>query len=94
MYTLKYLSNGIISDLETDGLDTMLDVLIKNKVKDVNFMCRDGYCGYCKCIKTSGDIEYKEEPMVVLRDNEFLPCISKPKSNIEFRNILDVKKPD
>lgn len=67
----------------TDGKDTVLEVLEKNKMKPYS-MCREGYCATCKMTLKSGEVEYIDDPLAILEDNEFLPCISKAKTDIEI----------
>ena len=82
MMLIKYISNGVETVIESDGEDNILESLIKNKIDGLSYMCRSGYCSYCKCIKMDGDIEYSEEPVAYIKNNEMLPCISHPKGNI------------
>ncbi|MDN3653279.1 class I ribonucleotide reductase maintenance protein YfaE [Thalassotalea ponticola] len=50
---------------------------------DIQYHCRDGFCGACRCNLIQGDIEYVNgEPLAFIRDGEFLPCCSIPTSDI------------
>lgn len=60
---------------------TILETLLSEKVEGVRFMCKQGYCGQCKC-KIEGKVEMREEPLVMLQKDEVLPCISYPLSDI------------
>lgn len=56
--------------LKSQGLESSID-----------FHCREGFCGACKCKKVKGDIEYTTEPLAYLEDDEFTPCIAKITGN-------------
>ncbi|WP_076414979.1 2Fe-2S iron-sulfur cluster-binding protein [Shewanella sp. UCD-KL12] len=45
--------------------------------KVTDFQCRDGYCGFCKTKLISGEVTYNVEPLVLLRDDEVLPCVGR-----------------
>lgn len=81
MFGVK-LSNGvaIIFDGNTQ---TLLEALERNKL-EINFQCREGYCGACRCKLISGDVSYINEPLAFVRKGEFLPCCSIPVTNIEI----------
>ncbi|MBH0039692.1 MULTISPECIES: class I ribonucleotide reductase maintenance protein YfaE [unclassified Pseudoalteromonas] len=49
---------------------------------DIEFHCRDGYCGACRCKLLKGDICYFIEPLAHVRSGEILTCCSKPLSDI------------
>lgn len=91
MHLIKYDTGDKIYEVESDGNKSVLDSLIDSGVDDINYMCRDGYCGYCKCDKGSGEVYYKEEPMVILKNNEFLPCVAIPRGDVVFKSILSKK---
>lgn len=51
----------------------------------IPYQCRDGYCGACRCKKISGSVAYIKEPMAWINDDEILPCISVPKSDLALK---------
>jgi ferredoxin len=63
--------------------DTVLETLEKNKIKPYS-MCKQGFCATCKMTLKSGSVEYIDEPIAILEDNEILPCICKPTTDIEI----------
>lgn len=67
----------------TDGNDTILQALEKNKIKPYS-MCKEGFCATCKMVLKTGSIEYIDEPIAILEKNEILPCICKAKTDIEI----------
>lgn len=60
---------------------TILQNLESHQVT-VEFQCREGFCGACRMTKVIGNVEYTEQPIALLRDNEILPCCCKPTSDI------------
>lgn len=66
--------------------DTVLESLEKHNV-EVHYHCREGFCGACRCVLKSGEIEYTIDPLAYINDNEILMCCSKPMSDIEITLI-------
>ena len=62
---------------------TLLDALELQNLT-VNFQCREGYCGACRCKLLSGAVSYINEPLAFVRNGEFLPCCSTPDTDIEI----------
>ncbi|MDP5135504.1 class I ribonucleotide reductase maintenance protein YfaE [Rheinheimera baltica] len=62
---------------------TLLDALEQQRLQ-VNFHCREGYCGACRCKLLRGEIRYINEPLAFVRQGEFLPCCSIPVNDIEI----------
>lgn len=50
----------------------------------VEYQCRSGYCGSCRCRMTKGTVIYRQEPLALVNDGEILPCCSRPASDIEL----------
>lgn len=42
---------------------------------NVEYQCREGYCGSCRTKLLEGDVRYTTEPMAFVRQGEILPCI-------------------
>lgn len=62
---------------------TLLTALEQHKLQ-VNFHCRQGYCGACRCKLVQGEVQYLNEPLAFVRKGEFLPCCSIPLTDIEI----------
>lgn len=62
---------------------TLLDALEAQK-QQVNYQCREGYCGACRCKLLSGSVSYINEPLAFVRKGEILPCCSIPITDIEI----------
>ncbi|AQQ01327.1 MULTISPECIES: class I ribonucleotide reductase maintenance protein YfaE [Pseudoalteromonas] len=65
------------------GCPSLLHCLESKKI-DVAFQCREGYCGACRAILVSGNVEYNEEPLAFVREGEILLCCCKPNGNISI----------
>ncbi|KKK99815.1 2Fe-2S ferredoxin-like protein [Rheinheimera mesophila] len=62
---------------------TLLDAL-EAQQQQVNYQCREGYCGACRCKLLSGTVSYLNEPLAFVRKGEILPCCSIPTTDIEI----------
>jgi len=63
--------NGVKYVLNTQK--TLLENL-ETQAIPVEFHCRDGHCGACKCKLVSGNVSYTTTPLAYLREGEILPC--------------------
>jgi len=50
----------------------------------VNYHCRDGTCGACRCKLNFGSVTYTTEPLAYIRDGEILTCCSRPDTDIDI----------
>lgn len=50
----------------------------------VEYQCRSGYCGSCRCRMTEGKVTYRQQPLALVNDGEILPCCCIPESDIEL----------
>ncbi len=69
--------------IEADPNKTVLENLECAKIKTFS-MCKEGYCSTCRMNLIEGEIEYIEDPIAILDNSEFLPCICKPKSDLKI----------
>lgn len=68
--------------VEFDGsVPNLLNALEQQQLQ-VNFQCREGYCGACRCKLLQGEVRYLQEPLAFVRQGEFLPCCSVPLTDI------------
>jgi len=65
------------------GQRNLLEFLEQHQ-QSVNFHCREGFCGACRCKLLSGEVRYLQEPLAFVRRGEFLPCCSVPLSTISI----------
>ncbi|HBN88338.1 class I ribonucleotide reductase maintenance protein YfaE [Rheinheimera aquimaris] len=76
------ISGGAVIDFD-GSRRTLLDALEQQKL-GVNFHCREGYCGACRCKLLQGEVRYLNEPLAFVRKGEFLPCCSIPLTDIDI----------
>lgn len=62
---------------------TILESLEKASIQ-TEFHCREGFCGACRCRIKSGEVEYTVDPLAFIDDDEILPCVTKPLTDIEI----------
>jgi len=67
----KLTVNGVAYLLDTQK--TLLENIERNAIK-VEYQCRDGHCGVCKCQLLSGRISYIRAPLAYCRNHDILPC--------------------
>ena len=53
--------NTLLADLEAQGIP-------------IEYHCREGYCGACRCKLVSGKVDYTVDPLAFIDDDEILPC--------------------
>jgi ferredoxin len=63
--------------------NTLLETIEQNKI-EIQYHCREGYCGACRSKLVSGKVEYTTDPLAFIDDDEILPCCCIPVSNIEI----------
>lgn len=61
----------------------LLEVFEHHQV-DVEYQCREGYCGSCRMKLVSGEVAYSEKPLAFISDGEILPCCCMPVGDIEI----------
>lgn len=77
----KLTVDGI--DYPLDSQKTLLENLELNAI-EVEYQCRDGHCGACKCQLISGKINYINEPLAYCRNSDILPCCSISEEDISL----------
>ncbi len=64
---------------------TLLNNLENNNI-EAHYHCRDGFCGACRVILVSGEINYPTgEPLAFVAENEILTCCCAPTSDISIK---------
>jgi ferredoxin len=76
------VAKGVVIDFN-GSTRTLLEALEQQQLQ-VNFHCREGYCGACRCKLLQGDVSYITEPLAFVRPGEFLPCCSVPLTDIDI----------
>lgn len=64
--------------------ETVLEALERADV-DVNYNCREGFCGVCRTKLITGTVEYHIEPLAFIDDDEILSCCTRPTSDITIK---------
>nr|WP_100657500.1 class I ribonucleotide reductase maintenance protein YfaE [Alteromonas flava] len=73
--------NGDKLDITPLPKETLLETLERHNI-DVQFHCRDGFCGACRCKMTSGSVDYTTDPLAFIDDDEILPCCTRATSPV------------
>jgi len=66
-----------------DEHPSLLVALESQQVK-VEYQCREGYCGSCRCRLVAGQVDWIAEPLAFINDGEILPCCCRAKGDIEI----------
>lgn len=70
--------------LQSSPNQTLLESLENSNV-DVQYHCREGFCGACRTTLIKGEVNYKTYPLAFMDDDECLPCCCEPVSNITIK---------
>ncbi|SHO56410.1 class I ribonucleotide reductase maintenance protein YfaE [Vibrio quintilis] len=82
----KVTINQLVT-IEAEPSDTLLESMEKAGL-DVEYQCRDGHCGACRCQLSSGEVEYTGFAMACTQENEILPCICRAtRAEIELNQV-------
>ena len=49
---------------------------------DIEYQCREGFCGSCQIQLVDGEVEYFFEPIAFIPKGRILPCCCRAKSNL------------
>jgi ferredoxin len=63
---------------------TLLETIEQHNI-EIQYHCREGYCGACRSKLISGEVEYTTDPLAFIDDDEILPCCCIPIKNIEIK---------
>ena len=76
---------GLSTPLEfcSDSHPSLLEALEHGKIQ-VEYQCREGYCGSCRLRLVKGKVCYRNEPLAFIQADEILPCSCHPISDIEI----------
>ncbi len=51
---------------------------------DVEYQCREGYCGACRTRLIAGQVNWLSQPLAFIQPGEILPCCCQAKGDIEI----------
>jgi ferredoxin len=74
--------------IESDPTETLLEAM-EHAGLAVEYQCRDGHCGACRCKLSAGNVEYTGFAMASTQQDEILPCICR--SDGEFVELQEVR---
>ncbi|AIL33021.1 class I ribonucleotide reductase maintenance protein YfaE [Basilea psittacipulmonis] len=63
-----------------DG-ETLLETL-ERVGYDIEFQCREGFCGSCRTKVISGEVVYLRDPIAYIGTGEVLPCCCQAKDKL------------
>ncbi|WP_417681520.1 class I ribonucleotide reductase maintenance protein YfaE [Pseudidiomarina aquimaris] len=69
--TVDPSAGSLLEAMEAAGIET-------------RFHCRDGFCGACRTKVNSGDIDYFNDPLPIVRPGECLACCCIPASDLDI----------
>jgi len=62
---------------------SLLDTLERTG-HQIEYQCRQGYCGACRTTVSSGSVTYTTEPLAAVAPGSILPCCCKADSDIKL----------
>lgn len=71
----------------TNDTDSILETIERAGI-ELEFHCREGFCGVCRTKLISGEIAYTLDPLAFIEDDEVLICCSKPVGDIEIKSVI------
>ncbi|MDO5356143.1 MAG: class I ribonucleotide reductase maintenance protein YfaE [Conchiformibius sp.] len=81
------------STFELPPHETLLDALERTG-HQVEYQCKNGYCGSCRLKLLSGSVSYRDVPMAFVMPDEILPCCCRVDGDIAVACCLRQKKHD
>jgi ferredoxin len=72
----------LILDQDSCLLDTL-----ERTGHQIEYQCRQGYCGACRTTMTSGSVTYTIDPLATVAPGSILPCCCKADSDIALELI-------
>ncbi|PJE80168.1 CDP-6-deoxy-L-threo-D-glycero-4-hexulose-3-dehydrase reductase [invertebrate metagenome] len=60
---------------------TLLEALESHSV-EMEYQCRQGFCGSCQVRLLEGQVEYTDEPIAFIPEDAVLPCCCHIKSDV------------
>ena len=69
--------------------ESLLDGLLRTG-HDINYQCREGYCGSCRVrnVSSSHEVSYSILPLAMVEDDEILPCCCRVQGVIHIDHEL------
>lgn len=51
---------------------------------EVEYQCRQGFCGSCRLTLLNGEVKYQFTPIACIANDEILPCCCLPVNEVEI----------
>lgn len=80
----KKASNEVIT-IKPGGTTLLNSLDSEGKGASVHRACLSGYCGSCRTVLLDGQVEYLDEPLACLSENEILPCYCKAVTDVTIK---------
>ncbi|MGX9416024.1 class I ribonucleotide reductase maintenance protein YfaE [Vibrio sp. RC27] len=80
--------------VESNSSNTLLETMEQSGL-EVEYQCREGHCGACRCKLAKGNVDYVGFAMAYTSGDEVLPCISRANGDVELEEVnvhLNVKR--
>lgn len=81
-YRIRLARSGRQVDHLDDG-GSLLASLERQQVA-LEYQCRSGFCGACRCRLLRGRVSYRQPPLAFLQADEILPCCCQVQQDIEL----------
>lgn len=81
--TIQITVEGLGS-LTWQGQSSLLEALEEAGV-DVNYSCRAGICAACRATLVSGQVDWRNQPILAMAETDILTCSVVPVSDIVIR---------
>ncbi|SFU41589.1 class I ribonucleotide reductase maintenance protein YfaE [Xenorhabdus koppenhoeferi] len=78
------LSIRYSSDLHSNLLEALEEALEQERMQ-IEYQCRQGYCGSCRVRLVKGKVGYPCKPLAFVNEGEILPCSCHPLTDIEIK---------
>lgn len=72
------------AELQCDDEHPSLLVALESHRVGVEYQCRSGYCGSCRCRLLAGQVKWLAEPLAFIHPGEILPCCCQAQGDIEI----------
>lgn len=69
--------------LKSHADETILETVERYGI-DIEYHCKDGFCGACRTHLVSGEIKYSQYPLAFIHEGDVLTCCAVPVTNIEI----------
>ncbi|WP_063656916.1 class I ribonucleotide reductase maintenance protein YfaE [Candidatus Arsenophonus triatominarum] len=76
-------ARGIMIPFHSEQHTSLLDALEQSKIQ-IEFQCREGFCGACKVRLRKGKVAYRYKPIAFIDKDEILACSCRLLTDIDI----------